>query len=337
MTDPDQGNTVSDATFAQGDIIYVLNRLNPPNPPGPGASEKENLEWDRKNTYVARFLEARAETPDRVFILIAYLYWPEEIPAQQKKQRNFFKDHAAGELIMSNDLQIIDATTISNKAEIYHWDETNDDLVSEAPERFWRQRFDKSNFDKKHDSSTALSPLRKFCRCERPYNPDRTMYQHSSGCKGWNHEECLIDEVGARLWQSYASGNMDDYARYNTPPASKSLAQVVKNMGKKLEGRFENIIEQGVMAVQEESTATLHASSSTNGHNSTLGPPAKTPPSKSHKKARPKKKNLWIKNLTISIIANRKDQPLFAEVKEKLSDKSWQVKVDCLCCDKTLD
>ncbi|KAJ9651389.1 hypothetical protein H2198_009333 [Neophaeococcomyces mojaviensis] len=175
----------------------------------PGLRTRPTLRADSQQ-YPEKIVEARAESADKVFILVAYLYWPHEIPTQQKKDHKFYgKDHAQAELIMSNHLQVIDATSITSKADISYWDEWNDDHLDQAPERFWRQRFDKSNFNKKHDSPTALTELRKFCTCQRPYNPDHPMYHHTTGCKNWNHEECLIEEIGPRVWESYSAGNME--------------------------------------------------------------------------------------------------------------------------------
>src|ERR1700761_8748177 len=113
---------VGGADFARDDIVYILNNLDPPDLPKSDTSEEEELEWDKENLYFGKIVEARDESGDEVFILVAYLYWPDEILLQQKKTHNFYgKEYARGELIMSNHLQVIDATSISRKEDISYW------------------------------------------------------------------------------------------------------------------------------------------------------------------------------------------------------------------------
>jgi hypothetical protein len=329
---------VGGVDFARDDIVYILNNPDPPDPPKSNTSGEEELEWDKKNLYVGKIVEARAESADKVFILLAYLYWPDEITPQQKKTHNFYgKEYARGELIMSNHLQVIDATSISRKANISYWDEWNDDL-DQAPERFWRQQFDNSNFNQKHDSATALTELRKYCKCRRPYNLDHPIYHHTTGCTNWNHEECLIEEIGSRVSESYGAGNMEQYVKDNAPGPSGSLTeallQPVKNMGKKLEDKFEDIVGQGIDVARKE--PNLHPSCGTPGHKPANTTSQTASNANKDNRGRPKKSR-WKNKLDISLIANRKDRPLVARIQEKSSGNVWQVKVDCLCCGTTMD
>ena len=329
---------VTEQTFTPGDLIYILNNPNAPDPPSDDATEQEQLDYDRQNFYVGKIIQARAKSANQVYILIAYLYWPEEIPLEQRKQKNFYQGaYAKGELILSNDFAIIDATTISSKADILHWNEEDDSALGTAPERYWRQTFNNGAYQKNHKSLTALSELRKFCKCRRPHNPDKTMYHCSTGCKGWSHEQCLIDDIGSQVWSSYEKGEMDQYVKDNAPIDTRNFAQKVmgpvKNIAHKVEDKFEEILEQGVDAVKHEETTDLHEAK-TNG-SAHAKKDSTSAIAKKENRGRPRK-TTWQSKLEIEIILV-KDQSLTARIKEKSTKKFWQVKVNCLCCGQLLD
>ena len=62
------------------------------------------------------------------------MYWPTELP----KGREYY--HGEQELVASNHMEIIDATTVSYKAPVQHLVETDDAPVVTG--LYWRQIFD---------------------------------------------------------------------------------------------------------------------------------------------------------------------------------------------------
>lgn len=61
------------------------------------------------------------------------MYWPEELPGGREKY------HGKNELVASNHMEIIDAMTVSDRAEIVQWGEKDDDPMLTG--LYWRQRF----------------------------------------------------------------------------------------------------------------------------------------------------------------------------------------------------
>jgi hypothetical protein len=76
--------------------------------------------FDRDQFWVGKALEIRALDERHVFILLFWLYWPEELPSGRK--HHFGKQ----ELLMSNHLEIVDATTVAGKANVTRWNEYDD-------------------------------------------------------------------------------------------------------------------------------------------------------------------------------------------------------------------
>ncbi len=75
------------------------------------------------------------------------MYWPEELPPSSPKQPDQ-KDshsgkrtyHGAHELVASNYMEVLDVLSFAGKADIDHWDEQDDNLMSRL---YWRQTFNR--------------------------------------------------------------------------------------------------------------------------------------------------------------------------------------------------
>ena len=63
------------------------------------------------------------------------MYWPEELPLTGRLDY-----HAGNELIASNLMEIMDAMTVTDKAEVTHVKEEYTEQPAEG--LFWRQKFD---------------------------------------------------------------------------------------------------------------------------------------------------------------------------------------------------
>lgn len=95
---------------------------------------------------MAKILQVRASDPQHVYALVAWLYWPHELPPPAKKapdqislkggQRTY---HGAFELIASNYLDVLDVLTFAGKANVVEWDEVSDGSEFMAKNLYWRQ------------------------------------------------------------------------------------------------------------------------------------------------------------------------------------------------------
>jgi hypothetical protein len=112
--------------FAINQYIFV-NHSNIPNGADLGAAD-DNKFW------VARVLEIRAVDAAHVYLRVYWLYWPEELPCGRQPY------HGQKELVASNHMEIIDALTVSGRANVKQWFELDED--EDLPELFWRQKFD---------------------------------------------------------------------------------------------------------------------------------------------------------------------------------------------------
>ena len=72
--------------------------------------------------------------PDRVFLRVSWLYRPEDLPGG----RQYY--HGKRELVMSNHIDIVDALSVSGRADVRHWRELDDE--DDGLEYYWRQEVD---------------------------------------------------------------------------------------------------------------------------------------------------------------------------------------------------
>src|SRR4051794_39775267 len=117
--------TVSEAEFEVGQIIFVKVTEDACDPTDPS-----------QNAF-GRVLEVRAGDASHVYLRVYWLYKPEELPGGRQPH------HGDSELIASNHMDIIEALTVVDRADVVHWDEDPDN--SEWPMKdqlFWRQTYD---------------------------------------------------------------------------------------------------------------------------------------------------------------------------------------------------
>ncbi|KAF2261859.1 hypothetical protein CC78DRAFT_521136 [Lojkania enalia] len=172
--------SIQNQSIELGDCIYVT------------ASADEDVALDAPiRGWVAKVLHVRAHDPSHVFLLVAWMYRPEDLPNGRKPY------HGNYELIASNDLQIIDAMTVEEKAPVVYWDEHDDENESLDPRTlFWRQTIDVQR------SRPLLSKLRTHCIDNKPCNPDQVTVQ-CPHCKVWLHGACIEEAAVRSLFQQH--------------------------------------------------------------------------------------------------------------------------------------
>ncbi|MCJ1354639.1 MAG: hypothetical protein MMC33_004628 [Icmadophila ericetorum] len=185
---------VGESTFGVHDFIYVNSGQR-------GEDDAEEDEESHKD-WIARVLEVRATDPTHVYLRIYWMYWPEELPAGREKY------HGKNELVASNHMEIIDAMTVSDQAEIVHWGEKDDDPMLTG--LYWRQRY---NYITK-----KLSPLRRSCVCKQYHNPDKLLIHCSNpDCDLWLHEDCIVKAALKKVFEGQSDQVDDEDAKAKDP------------------------------------------------------------------------------------------------------------------------
>ena len=241
--------------------------------------------------------------------------------------------HGASELILSNHPDIIDATTISGRASVSHWDESDDgDEDKGLNSLYWRQTLDVSKLGSK--KTPALSTLRKHCICHKEYNPDKTMFRCSSKCGTWNHIECLSDELRVDL-EARSEHQMRKYLDKRSAACLAEMQKDSKSPGTSVGGRLSSMI-----------TVAKHVFDGTTIEHAVEEPVAapKIPPSpfKGKKLTTPvagrlriSVSNAGLGNNSEAVLANVDLLPV-PEAETKAA-KEWTIKLDCLKCGDPLD
>ena len=250
--------------------------------------------------------------------------------------------HGQSELILSNYTDIIDATTISGRADISEWDENKDDEDKNLSALYWRQTLDVSQLGFK--SKGGLSALRKHCVCRKEYNPDSMMFKCSNvpDCGIWNHVECLEDDLRRDLEARLEKRSLQGYLDRRAAAYAEEFQKKQKSIG--------NTIAVGIAnAASSIIHSTMHAieGSSPEPENDTSFDAAqallKTPTSRSKKGKDDTKSRLQIaisnahsSNDTgnVTVVAKIK---LLPASKGETEVKEWTIKLDCLKCGEPLD
>lgn len=168
----------SDVLCHKGEIIYVKA------PPGEEPRQTRKRRYNYEDCYVAEVLECRALDNEHVYVRVFWLYRPEDLPGGRRDY------HADGELIPSNDMQIINAETVHGKPECFEeMDEGDFKSVSCGyKDLFWRQTY--------NHQTGAFSKLRHICVCQEPANPDYgPLLCSNESCGQWMHPECIERDV----------------------------------------------------------------------------------------------------------------------------------------------
>ncbi|KAF2187705.1 hypothetical protein K469DRAFT_569180, partial [Zopfia rhizophila CBS 207.26] len=175
--------TIQNETFTVNDLVFIK------------ASEDQDPDPDSPiQGWVAKVLEVRAGDEQHVYLRIYWMYRPEDLPMGRQPY------HGKNELIASNSMQIIDATTVQAKAFVKHWvEQDNKGEVLDGDQMFWRQTLDVSKDTKK---GGYLSELTKHCIDETPCNPDRLLIQ-CSRCDRWLHGACVEKDAVRNAYKSH--------------------------------------------------------------------------------------------------------------------------------------
>jgi hypothetical protein len=96
--------------------------------------------------WIARVLEVRAKDPAHVYVRVAWMYWPHDLPSVGGH------DYAPAEVVMSNHMDVINAMSVTDPAIVKRWDSPDDDKVGDDVFRY-RQTFD--------CRSRLISPINK--------------------------------------------------------------------------------------------------------------------------------------------------------------------------------
>lgn len=161
-----------------------------------------------ENCGIATVLECRAVDSEHVYLRIVWLYRPEDLVEGRQPW------HADNELMPSNHMQIVEATTCNGKVGLRRWepgmqvqgegggledgDEADTGLGLGLGRQFiWRQTLDTTGGKQK------LSQVQKYCKCDKP--ADLSSKEHvallecsSTICGKWQHVSCLVEAAKAR-------------------------------------------------------------------------------------------------------------------------------------------
>ncbi len=100
----------------------------------------EEAKIDIAAQWKGQVLEVRALDPEHVYIRVAWLNRPEDLPGGRKSY------HGKNELIPTNQMDVIDAMSVNGKLEVGHWEEKDDDsMLPMEDQYFWRQTLDYGN------------------------------------------------------------------------------------------------------------------------------------------------------------------------------------------------
>lgn len=115
---------VGKKSFGVGDYVYIYH-----------GDQLHGAKLDPALTgnWVAQVLEIRAADSYHVYLRLFWMYWPDELPGGRDTY------HGAYELIASNHMEIVDATTVTDKADVL---QLEDDNPTPTRDLYWRQTFD---------------------------------------------------------------------------------------------------------------------------------------------------------------------------------------------------
>lgn len=154
----------------------------------------EELEYD---WWFAEVIEIRAENPQHVYLLVSWLYRPEDLKGGRQEH------HAENEVFPSNHLQIIAATTAESRVIVRKWEKANQVAidreqreVEENGETFlvWRQAVNTLG-----GKQSLLNKLDPDCICKKLADPDERLME-CSHCKRWLHESCIKKHAMTDFW-----------------------------------------------------------------------------------------------------------------------------------------
>lgn len=115
---------VGQKSFRVGDYVYIYH-----------GDQLHGAQLDPALTanWVALVLEVRAADSYHVYLRLFWMYWPDELPGGRENY------HGAYELIASNHMEIVDAMTVTDKADVL---QLKDDSPTPTRDLYWRQTLD---------------------------------------------------------------------------------------------------------------------------------------------------------------------------------------------------
>lgn len=304
--------------YTSGQVVYVNRRFPIPESPPSDATEDERLQYDQENFWVGLISEFRAESPDKVYVKVYWLYWPDELPEGRQPY------HGKRELVLSNHVDIIDASTIATHAEISFWDENDDSNKNVLQERYWRQTYDLKKAAR--DPRNALSKLRKFCTCGKYDNPNVEMYQcHKPqvGCGLWNHQGCLVKELEERAWNQFLTGTLT-HEREEDQTLSQKVGGLIKPLVALAGGAKDDKVQQ----VAEARKGSKRAKQSAKGQKPWFG----------KLKANIETVDGNVFNATVTqLVPTPASASANGKGGHRFEPKEWRMKLNCLRCGESLN
>ncbi|KAF2088314.1 hypothetical protein K490DRAFT_56318 [Saccharata proteae CBS 121410] len=173
--------TIQDTVVEIGDFVFVQNDETPDDDEGTTVSD-----------WVAKILEIRAGGPAYVFFRVYWVYRPEDLLDGRQPH------HGEYEVIPTNAMQIIDASTVNGTVKIQHWRENEESQLLEPETLFWRQTLD----DPTQTGTGKFSSITTHCIDEKPFNPD-TMLIHCPTCNNWLHGPCIEAQAVTRAYEAH--------------------------------------------------------------------------------------------------------------------------------------
>ncbi|KAG4269105.1 hypothetical protein FPRO04_12228 [Fusarium proliferatum] len=140
-------------------------------------SNQETNNTEPGDYWVAYILEIRASDKHHVYILVYWMYWPDELPAGARIGRKVVQGrqpyHGANELIASNCMDVINAASVTGPAIVEQLIESNNE-----------------------------EPVRRWCKCQSYANPDEIFIGCTNpGCMEWMHLKCMVHDILVKVYE----------------------------------------------------------------------------------------------------------------------------------------
>lgn len=163
--------TVGTESIATGQCILVKHDAS-----------TEDARMASETQWKAQVLEIRALDSEHVFIRAAWLNRPEDLASGR------LLHHGKHELIVTNEMDVIDAMCVNGSVEVVALDDEDDESGTVEDQYFWRQTFD--------ITTKKFSELRHICIDKKPANPDEMIIQCSNtACREWLHVKCIAEQA----------------------------------------------------------------------------------------------------------------------------------------------
>ena len=98
--------------------------------PHPDSSPQDDI----SSVWIARVLEVRAHSAQHVYLRVFWIYKPADLPDGQQSY------HGDQEMVVSNNMTVIDASSVVGGVDVRKWDEEKEELPPEG--LWWRQKLD---------------------------------------------------------------------------------------------------------------------------------------------------------------------------------------------------